>query len=173
MKKLFQRYTDPQVLKQFLQREADPDIQFLKYAIAGAMATVIHIGLFHLLAWKLFPALQAEDPFTKLLGLTVEPLEDAVRARNSMYSNLTAFVFTNFFCWVLNRLWVFSPGRHHILIELGLFYLASASAIGLGTIVMVWLIQHYGMVTTLAFGANLVTSVLINYAMRKFVIFKG
>ncbi|MDA0323739.1 MAG: GtrA family protein [Verrucomicrobia bacterium] len=173
MKKLLARYTDPQVLKQFLQQDADRDIQFFKYAIAGATATAFHIVLFHLIAWKVFPALQAEDLFSKLLGLTIEPLEDAVRSRNSMYSNLGAFIFSNFFCWIINRAWVFNPGRHHIMVELGLFYVASSAAIGSGTLLMGWLISHYGMITTLAFCANLVTSLLINYGMRKFVIFKG
>ena len=173
MKKLIKRYLDPNVLKQFLQQEADPDIQFLKYAIAGAAATAFHIIAFHLIAWKIFPALQAEDLFVKILGLTVEPLEDSLRSRNAVYSNLTAFIFSNLFCWIINRAWVFAPGRHHILVELGLFYLASAAAIGTGTVLMAWLIHRFGMITTLAFCANLVTSLLINYAMRKFVIFKG
>lgn len=173
MKKLVERYTNPDVLRQFLRREADPDIQFLKYAIAGAVATAVHIVIFHILAWKTFPALQPEDPFVRMLNLSIETLENAMRSRNSMLSNAGAFVVSNLVCWIINRLWVFTPGRHHVLIEVSLFYAASGVAIGIGTVLMGWMIDQYGLLTTTAFGANLVTSALINYAMRKFVIFKG
>ena len=43
----------------------------------------------------------------------------------------------------------------------------------LGTSMMGWLIRRFGMQTTYAFGANLVSAVLINYAARKFFIFSG
>ncbi len=36
-------------------------IQFIRYALAGAFATLTHIIVFHLIAWKIFPALQARD----------------------------------------------------------------------------------------------------------------
>ena len=43
----------------------------------------------------------------------------------------------------------------------------------IGTSIMGFLIRYYGMQTTYAFAANIVSAVMINYAMRKFYIFKG
>ena len=36
-----------------------------------------------------------------------------------------------------------------------------------------YLIRRHGIRTTYAFGTNILTALLINYAMRKFVIFSG
>jgi hypothetical protein len=38
---------------------------------------------------------------------------------------------------------------------------------------MGFLIHHFGVITTLAFGANVVVSLLINFVLRKYFIFKG
>jgi len=35
------------------------------------------------------------------------------------------------------------------------------------------LIKRFGMLTTYAFGSNIFAALMINYAMRKFFIFKG
>ena len=58
-------------------------------------------------------------------------------------------------------------------IEVLLFYLASGISVVFGTALMGWLIKRFDMRTTFAFGANLVTALLINYAARKYGIFKG
>jgi hypothetical protein len=67
---------------------------------------------------------------------------------------------------------VFEKGRHKIVVELGMFYLASGINMAIGTNLMGFLIKLYGIRTTDAFISNLVTAVLINYAARKFLIFK-
>ncbi len=46
------------ILQQFLQRDADPVVQFIKYAIAGGSATGVDVLVFYLVAWKLIPALR-------------------------------------------------------------------------------------------------------------------
>jgi putative flippase GtrA len=161
------------ILEQFMGREATPLVQFLKYAIAGGIATAVHITIFHMVAWKLFPALQPNDWFVKLFRVETMPEDDQMRARNSMRSNWIAFLISNMVVYLINIAWVFEPGRHPWFIELLLFYLVSAVSIVLGTSLMGWLIRRFGMLTTFAFGANLVTALLINYALRKFVIFKG
>jgi putative flippase GtrA len=161
------------ILKQFMGREANPFIQFIKYGISGGLATATHIVFFHLAAWKLFPALQQNDIAVRLFHLSVQTMSDALRARNAMIDNGIAFLISNFVAYVLNILWVFKPGRHHWIVEIGLFYLVSGVSIVIGTSIMGFLIQHYSFATTTAFLANLVTALLINFAMRKFVIFKG
>jgi len=161
------------ILQQFMQRDAGPVVQFLKYAIAGGIATMTHIFIFHACAWKVFPALQDDDHAVRLFKLHLPPQEDRIRARNSMIDNTIAFMLSNFVAYLINIHWVFEPGRHRFLVEIGLFYAVSGVSVVLGTAIMGYLIRRFGMLTTYAFLANLVTALLINFAMRKFVIFRG
>jgi putative flippase GtrA len=163
----------PSILEQFTGREHTPFVQFIKYGISGAIATGVHIGLFYVCAYKLMPALSAQDPVVQALHLNVVPVSDTVRARNSMIDNGLVFIVSNLTAYLLNIFWVFKSGRHHWLIEIGLFYLVSGISVVIGSSVMGWLINHFGMLTTLAFGANVIVSFMINYVLRKFVIFKG
>ena len=162
-----------QILKQLTSREHTPLIQFLKYSLAGGVATFVHISLFYCCAYKLLPALSLQDPVVGALHLDIVTVSDAVRARNSMLDNLVAFLFSNLTAYLLNIFWVFKAGRHHWLLEIGLFYLVSGISVVLGSSLMGYLIHHFGLVTTQAFGANVLTSLLINYMLRKYVIFKG
>ncbi|PCI39625.1 MAG: hypothetical protein COB53_02890 [Elusimicrobia bacterium] len=148
-------------------------IQFLKYAIAGVIGTVIHIGLFHALAWKLFPALQASDWAVKALGIEIVPIDDATRSRNSMIANFGGFMVTNFIVYVINVIWVFEAGKYSWWIELLLFYAVSSISMVIGTTTMGFLIRRFGMLTSYAFCANLVSALLINFAARKYFIFNG
>lgn len=148
-------------------------IQFIKYALAGGLATVTHILVFHLSAWKLFPALQDRDHFVRMLGVRLDPIDESLRARNSMISNTVAFLVSNMVAYILNIIWVFEPGRHPFIIEIALFYAVSGISILIGTVLMGFLIKRFSMLTTYAFVANIFTSVMINYAVRKFFIFNG
>ncbi len=161
------------IIEQFMGRDASPLIQFIKYGLAGGVATAAHITMFHLVAWKLFPALQEDDWFVKIFKLTMEEEDTKLRARNSMIDNGIAFIFSNMVAYVINIYWVFEPGRHPWYIQISLFYLVSGVSVVIGTALMGWLIRRFGMTTTYAFLANLVSALLINYAMRKFVIFNG
>lgn len=148
-------------------------VQFVKYVLAGGLATGVHIGVFHLSGWKLFPCLSANDHAVRLFGLKIREVNDFSRARNSMISNGIAFFFSCLVAYIANILWVFQPGRHHVVIEILLFYAVSAISTSIGTFVMGVLIRRFGVLTTLAFGANMISSVLINYVVRKFIIFNG
>ena len=148
-------------------------LQFIKYAISGCIATATHITIFHLIAWKVFFALQPQDWFVKIFKLPIKELDDATRSRNSMLSNGAAFLVSNLVAYLLNIYWVFVPGRYYWLVEIALFYLVSGVSIVIGTSVMGVLIRRFGMLTTYAFGANLIAALMINYAMRKFFIFNG
>ncbi len=159
--------------RRFLSHETSPLLQFLKYAIAGGLATASHIGVFYLLAIFLFPCLTPDDVAVRLLGLTVADLSEATRIWHAGICNAIAFFFSNSFCYFLNRLFVFKPGRHHWLVEFLLFFGVSGVSMLLGTSVQSWLIAQFAIQTSLAFGANLVASLMINYAMRRFFIFKG
>ena len=109
----------------------------------------------------------------KLLKLPIQKLDNTTRSRNSVKANGVAFVISNLVAYLINVYWVFVPGRYHWVVEIGLFYLVSGISIVIGTGLMVFLIRRFDMLTTYAFGANIFTAIMINYAMRKFFIFKG
>ena len=148
-------------------------IQFIKYGLAGGLATITHIIIFHFIAWKIFPALQQKDPAVRFFKLSIRKVNDATRARNSMISNFIGFLIANMVAYITNILWVFEGGKYHFIIEILLFYAASGISIFLGSMLMGILIKRFGVLTTYAFGSNIVTAIMINYAMRKFFIFHG
>jgi putative flippase GtrA len=156
-----------------LGNQAGNILQFIKYAISGCIATSTHIIVFHLVAWKMFFALQADDWFVRFLDLPIQELDDTTRSRNSMKGNGIAFIISNLVAYLINIHWVFVPGRYHWMIEISLFYLVSGVAIAIGTALMGFLIRRFGMLTTYAFGSNIFVALMINYAMRKFFIFNG
>jgi putative flippase GtrA len=90
-----------------------------------------------------------------------------------MITNGIAFLVANMVAYILNIIWVFERGRHHIVVEIFFFYLVSGISTVFGTMLMGALIRRFGILTTHAFAANIVTAVMINYAMRKFFIFQG
>jgi len=181
---------------QFTRREASPLIQFIKYAICGLGAVTVHVIIFFLLSWLIIPALNADDIFVKLFNLSCGSMSDAIRARNAMINNALAFLLSNLVAYSLNILWVFESGRCYPLLDLGLsklgliqratlracahrtvevalFYAVSGIAVIIGTFVMGVLINQWHFTTTVAFGAQCVIAALINFALRKFMIFKG
>ncbi len=160
-------------LQKQLGHEAHPVVQFIKYGIAGGTATAVHIATFFLCGWFLLPCLTPDDITVKLLGLTAPAISESVRAWHAGVCNALAFFVSNTLCYVLNRLFVFKPGRHHWILEFLLFFAVSGVSMVIGTAIQTFLITHQGVQTTVAFGANIVCALLINYAMRKFVIFKG
>ncbi len=157
----------------YLSHDAPPFVQFIKYGLAGGVATAAHILTFFVAGFLLFPCVGPEDPLVKLFGLVAPAVEEALRARHAVYSNIVAFFVSNTVCYAINRLFVFRPGRHPMVLEFLLFLAVSAVSLAVGTTLMGLLIQHVGMQTTYAFGANIVSSLAINYVMRKFFVFKG
>ena len=147
--------------------------QFIKYGISGCIAVAINVLIFHLAAWKIFFALQPNDWFIRFFKLPIQDLDSTTRSRNSMKANVIAFMFSNLVAYLLNIYWVFVPGRYSRIVEIILFYLVSGFAMMIGTVLMGFLIRQFGMLTTYAFGSNIFTAVMINYVMRKFVIFSG
>lgn len=160
-------------IKRFIGKEAGPLIQFIKYGIAGGLAMLTYITLFFAIGWRLLPCLSADDIMVRLLGIAPVLAEGSTRAINAALTAAMAFMVANAVAYVLNILFVFKGGRHHWLIEISFFYLVSAVSMAIGIGLQSLLIWHYHIMTTLAFGTNLVSSLMINYAMRKYFIFGG
>lgn len=149
-------------------------LQFVKYGISGGVATAVHLVIFYSMAIWILPALSANDPMIRLLGVGApELVSDAIRAKRAAVGTGVGFLLSNLAAYILNVLWVFKRGRHHWALEILMFYLVSGVSLLIGTGIQTWLIAHLGLTTTAAFGTNMITSLAINFAMRKFVIFKG
>lgn len=147
-------------------------VQFVKYGISGSITTLVHIIFFYFLAWKIFPSLEATDFIVGIFGLPVSEVDVATRSFNSMLCNAVTFIFSNMVAYLLNLFWVFKPGKHSRVVEIGLFYLATLISMVIGTGTMGALIRYFGIQTTYAFSVNIVFAVMINFGMRKFYIFK-
>ena len=160
-------------LKQFKGHQHGPLVQFIKYAIAGAIATVVHTALFFFLAWKVFPAITSDDPVAGLLRIPPSEISDAVRALHAGIDNAIAFMFSNLVVYLINIAWVFEPGKHSRLKEILMFYLVAGGSVVIGIALQSFLIDFYGINTTYAFGAMIIVCLMINYLVRKFFIFKG
>ena len=167
------------ILKQFTQRDAHPVIQFIKYGISGGVATAVDVLLFYFLAWKVLPALQESDPLVQLARSTLgvefalTAVNETLRASRFILISGITFIFSNLTAYVLNIYWVFEPGRHNRHVEIILFYAVSITAIVIGTALGWGMINFLGMSTTASYLGKLFSAVMINYACRKFLIFKG
>ena len=160
-------------LKRQLRHDAHPLVQFMKYGFVGGLATGINIVLAFWFGWKVFPCLRPDDWLVRLLGIPVVTPEESIRWLYAAYCSAIGFVFSNVMCYILNRLFVFKPGRHRVAVEFTLFFGVSGISWAIGTAIQSWLINGYQIQTSTAIAFNILIALLINYTMRKFVIFKG
>ena len=147
--------------------------QIFKYGIIGVLATVINLAVAEVCAAWVWPCLGENDVFVKYLGFSSTAVSDATRATLAVYCNLVGFLFANVICWVLNRKYVFTPGRHHWAVEYLLFLAGSGFAILCGSAAIWALVRYQGMQTTYSFIINVVVSVAVNFVVRKLFVFKG
>jgi putative flippase GtrA len=157
----------------FLSHDAGPFAQFVKYGAIGVMATCVQTGVFYALAATCLKCLAADDWAVKLLGLPPVEASAAVRAFNFGAATAAGFVVANVFCWLMNRRFVFRPGRFRWYAEFAMFFGVATVATVVGIGVSSLLIRYAGLMTTMAVGVEVVVSFLVNFFIRKFVIFGG
>ena len=160
-------------IKRYLSHDAGPFAQFVKYGVVGVMATCVQTGVFYALAATCMMCLKADDWAVKLLGLPSADVSDAVRAFRACVATAIGFVLANVFCWLMNRWFVFKPGRFRWYVEFGMFFGAAAFATVVALGIMNVLIRYAGMMTTLAVFVEIAVSFFVNFFLRKFLIFKG
>ncbi len=160
------------LLKQFTQREASNQIQFIKYAIAGGIATVVDMVTFSLCAWLLLPALSENELIVKLFHVQVPQLSDQLRAWHFAGDMAIAFLFSNTTAYLIDVAWVFHPGRHSRWMEFLLFFGVSLTSSVIGTGLGWALIRWFGMGAVAAYIAKAGAALAINYAGRKFFVFQ-
>ncbi|MCQ2393549.1 MAG: GtrA family protein [Kiritimatiellae bacterium] len=165
-------------IRRFLSHDAGPLAQFVKYGAIGVLTTLVQLSVFSLLAATWLKCLTPDDLAVKLLGLpsaTFSGAEPWYAARWFLAAVATAVGFTisNVICWILNRTFVFRPGKFRWFVELGMFFGAAASATVIALGVQSVLIKYAGMMTSTAVVLEVVVSFVINFVVRKFFIFKG
>ncbi|HSR87496.1 MAG TPA: GtrA family protein [Pontiella sp.] len=161
------------LVQNLLTEKNHTGFQFLKYSMCGGIAFATDMVVFFLAAWFFFPALTENDLFVRLFNIQVESIPENIRIINFCIGNVIAFIVSNLTAYVLNVLFVFKAGRYSRWKELGLFYLVSAVSVGIGVAIGAMLIQTFGLSTTTSYIAKAVSTTLINYAARKFIIFHG
>jgi len=151
--------------------------QVVKYGIVGILATVINLVVAEICAAHVWPCLTANDLLVQwgVFDLTDATfvITDSTRAVRAVYCNFAGFFVANLVCWHLNRLFVFTPGRHRWFVEYALFLAGSGFAIACGSAAIWALVKFYGMQTTWSFVINVAVSVAVNFVVRKFFVFKG
>lgn len=147
-------------------REVPWLIQFGVYGFCGALSTVVFVGQVILLSKYVIPAFD---------GMIVDgaPITQDLRAKNLLINNSIAFFVTNLFTYVVNVLLVFKRGRHHPFAEFFYFTLVNLVSFGISQVAGPWLIHQFNIPTWAAILTNAVASALINYAARKFFVFKN
>ena len=156
-----------------LSHECGLFVQFVKYGVVGVMATCVQLSVFYALAATTLKCLGPDDWAVRVLGFPAASVTDSERAFLAAIATGGGFVAANLFCWVMNRLFVFKPGRHAWWLELAFFFAVSLIALGVGLAVQTVLIHLAGWTTSAAVFLEILSSLAINFVVRKFFVFKG
>ena len=173
MEKEKDRLTGWRTVRRFLSHDSGPFAQFVKYGVIGVLSTCVQMIGFYLLAATCLKCLGADDWAVRFLGLPSVEVSDGVRAFRAAVATAGGFTVANIFCWMMNRLFVFKPGKFRWYVEFLMFFGVAALATVVALGVQSLLIKYFGMMTTAAVIVEVVVSFLMNFFVRKFVIFKG
>ena len=153
-------------------------VQFVKYAIVGGFTTLLNVTIFMILAITCLKCLTEAESSKTFLGISFDfphvgaDYPNWLRAFKSVVASAIGFGLSNILCWLLDRCFVFKPGRHKIWRELLFFVSVAGAAWASGSLIQWILIRYADSPTLPAFAANIVTAVLMNFLMRKFFVFK-
>jgi putative flippase GtrA len=173
MEKEKDRLTGWRMMRRFLSHDSGPFAQFVKYGVIGVLSTCVQMIGFYLLAATCLKCLGADDWAVRFLGLPSVEVSDGLRAFRAAVATAGGFTVANIFCWIMNRLFVFKPGKFRWYVEFLMFFGVAALATVVALGVQSLLIRYFGMMTTAAVIVEVVASFLMNFFVRKFVIFKG
>jgi putative flippase GtrA len=165
-------------LRRFLSHDCDPFAQFVKYGAIGAASTVVQFAVFYFLASTCLKCLTPDDKAVELLGLPSvvfsgdEPWH-AARWFLADVATAVGFSVANVFCWLMNRAFVFRPGKFRWYVEFGMFFGVAATATAIAIGVQTVLIRYAGTTTSAAAVVQALVAFMMNFFARKFFIFRG
>ena len=162
-----------QRMRRFLSHDSGAFAQFVKYGVIGVLSTCVQMVVFYVLAATALKCLGPDDWAVRFLGLPAVSITAGVRAFRAAIATAIGFTVANIFCWLMNRLFVFKPGRYRWYVEFSLFFGVAALATVVALGVQSLLIKYAGMMTTLAVVIEVAVSFMVNFFIRKFFIFKG
>jgi len=160
-------------ISRFLSHDSGPFAQFVKYGAIGVASTIVQMLVFYLLASTCCRCLGPDDWAVKGFGLPSVEVSDWVRGFRFVVDTALGFSVANVFCWLMNRAFVFRPGKFAWYKEFALFFGAAACAMALATGLSWVLINWAGIQTSAAVVIEVVVSFVVNFVARKFFIFKG
>lgn len=160
-------------LHDILSHDAGPFWQFVKYGACGVMATCVQVGLFYSCAATFLQCLSDNDWSVHYFGLPAVVISDTLRAFRAAVATSIGFTFANVFCWLMNRWFVFRPGKFRWYIEFAMFFGVSTLATIIALGVQSALISWFGLMTSAAVFVEIVVSFFVNFFIRKFFIFKN
>lgn len=134
-------------------------LQLVKYGLAGVLSAVLDLFIFYLLAHCFLPCVDTS-------------FGDLRRAQYFMVDKSVAFLIANAFSYWLNSRWVFIPGRHGRITEIGLFLAISMTAYLIGLFISRSLIAYVGVSTHLAAIVCIAVATAINFVCRKLIVFE-
>ena len=145
--------------KTLLSREAPFLIQFGKYGVCGVLSVLVLLAV----TWI------SRQLYPEAFAMTLDPSK---RAFNNSVIQFIAFVPSNFTAYALNRWLVFTPGRHSMKVELTLFTIISFISFSLGLVLPIWLVNTYNVPNGAADLSFIISSALVNFVCRKFLVFE-
>ena len=134
MEKEQDRLTKWRTVRRFLSHDSGPFAQFVKYGVIGVLSTCVQMIGFYLLAATCLKCLGTDDWAVRFLGLPSVEVSDGVRAFRAAVATAGGFTVANIFCWMMNRLFVFKPGKFRWYVEFLMFFgvAALATVVALG-----------------------------------------
>lgn len=159
--------------RKFLSHDSGPFAQFVKYGAIGVASTLVQMLVFYVLASTCCRCLGPDDWAVKLFGLPAVEETRFVRGFRFAVDTAIGFSVANVFCWLMNRAFVFRPGKFVWYKEFAMFFGAAAGAMAIATGLSWMLIHLAGLQTTIAVLIEVAVSFLVNFIARKFFIFKG
>lgn len=168
---------EPSRLNRFLSRDSGAFAQFVKYGVIGVLSTLVQTVIFYVFASTCLKCLTSDDWAVRFLGLPSVAFtgDEAWYASRGMLASLATaggFAVANVFCWLMNRRFVFTPGKFKWYSEFAMFFGTATAATLMAIGVMKVLIDQFAVMTSHAVAVEVAVSFLVNFFMRKFVIFK-
>ena len=157
----------------WLSHDTHPAVQFVKYAIAGGVATAIDQAVSFVLSWLVLPALKSDELLVKILHLSVVPIDASTRSWHFAVNNAISFAIANTAAYALNVAFVFKPGKHDRVKEFLLFFAVSGVAALIGIASGAGVMWAFNLSFVVSAVTKILASLMINYAGRKYFIFKG
>jgi len=132
--------------------------QFFKYVVCGVVATLV-LSLVWLIARAFY-----SDYISENLPLDVQKTHSTVVLT-------IAFLAANVVAYTSNRIFVFTPGKHRVIVEVIIFFMVSGLSFFGGHLAKTWMIEQ-GYQIDLAAMSFAISSALVNFIARKYIVFR-